>query len=80
MLRFVREGEAVPRGGRMTPLAMAALYARLGLTDEAFAMLERARPELRGYPWGAGVPYDPRLLPLRADPRFRALAARWLAG
>jgi TolB-like protein/DNA-binding SARP family transcriptional activator len=80
MLRFVREGEAVPRGGRLTPLAMAALYARLGLTDEAFAMLERARPELRGYPWGAGVPYDPRLLPLRADPRFRALAARWLAG
>ena len=78
MLRFVREGEAQPEG-RLTPLAMATLYAHLGRPDDAFAMLERARGPLHGYPWGVGVVEDPRLLPLRAHPRYAPLRERWMA-
>ena len=60
-------------------LAMASLYAGLGQPDSAFSVLERARIALRGYPWGVGVLADPRLAPLRSDPRFAALARRWMA-
>jgi hypothetical protein len=59
-------------GSRFTILAIN--YAALGEKDEAFAALNKAfanRETLL-----AGIKVDPRLDPLRSDPRFQELVQR----
>jgi len=56
------------------PYWMATLYVGLGDKDRAFSWLERAYQERSGgLVW---LRVDPRLDPLRQDPRFAALAQR----
>jgi len=50
---------------------VAAIYGALGDTDEAFEWLDRAYEERS--PWIGYMNVDPRLDPLRSDPRFDAL-------
>jgi hypothetical protein len=47
------------------------MHIVLGDYDQAFAMIERAREERRG--WLAYLRVEPLFDPLRADPRFGAL-------
>jgi Flp pilus assembly protein TadD len=55
----------------VSPTDLARMYIVLGDHDEAFAMIERAREERRG--WLAYLRVEPLFDPLRADPRFGAL-------
>jgi serine/threonine-protein kinase len=52
----------------------ATLYAVLGDLDQAFAWLEKVYEERRGFL--AYLKVDPRIDPLRQDPRFAALVTR----
>jgi tetratricopeptide (TPR) repeat protein len=52
----------------------ATLYATLGDLDQAFAWLEKVYEERRGFL--AYLKVDPRIDPLRQDPRFAALVTR----
>ena len=45
-----------------------------GDLDRAFELLERSRTAISG--WVAMVAVDPRLEPLRGDPRYRELLER----
>ncbi len=63
------EGEATTR--HVSAYHVAAIYAALGDTDEAFEWLESAYEERS--PWIGYMAVDPRLAPLRSDPRFAAL-------
>jgi DNA-binding winged helix-turn-helix (wHTH) protein/tetratricopeptide (TPR) repeat protein len=58
------------RAGRkyVEPLCMVIMHAALGEDDEAFAWLEKAYAGRNG--WLAWIKTDPRLDPLRPDPRF----------
>ena len=58
----------------VSPLHMAALAARLGALDEAFAWLERSYQERTALLMAAKV--YPVLDPLRGDPRFDDLLRR----
>jgi hypothetical protein len=53
---------------------VALVHAALGEVDSAFALLERACDQRD--PWLDSLGVDPRLRPLRSDPRFATLAAR----
>ena len=55
----------------MSAYHVAAIYGALGDTDEAFEWLDRAYEERS--PWIGYMNVDPRLDPLRSDPRFDAL-------
>ena len=50
------------------------VYVGLGERDQAFAWLERAFDERRG--WLAYLKVEPMLDPLRTDPRFATLVRR----
>jgi tetratricopeptide (TPR) repeat protein len=80
MLRIAREGESKPHGGPFPPVGLAFVYAKLGDHDRAFAMLDRAYAELGTFRWLLlDVLQDPRLAPLRGDPRYRELVRRWVS-
>jgi tetratricopeptide (TPR) repeat protein len=53
---------------------MATVYVGLGNTNEAFLWLDRAYHERSG--WLAYLGVEPRLDPLRSDPRFSDLKRR----
>jgi serine/threonine-protein kinase len=55
----------------VSPTDLARMHIALGDYDEAFAMIERAREERRG--WLAYLRVEPLLDPLREDPRFGML-------
>jgi hypothetical protein len=50
------------------------VHLGLGQAEQAFACLERAREEQSS--WMAYLKVEPRLDPLRADPRFTELMRR----
>ena len=58
------------------PLGFATVYAALGPADEAFHWLERAAPARTGIFSPVWVNGDPRLDPLRNDPRLTDLLGR----
>jgi serine/threonine-protein kinase len=58
----------------VSPSDFAKLYVALGDFDRAFAAIERAYAERRG--WLAYLGIEPLLDPLRADPRFQVLLER----
>ena len=58
----------------MSAYHVAAIYGALGEADEAFEWLDRAYEERS--PWIGYMKVDPRLDPLRQDPRFAALLGR----
>jgi TolB-like protein/Tfp pilus assembly protein PilF len=58
----------------VSPFAFALVYAGMGKKDQAFAWLDKAYEERVGaLPF---VKINPRLAPLRSDPRFRNLVQR----
>ena len=58
----------------MSPVAFAMMHAGLGETDAAFASLDHALEDRRG--WLAYLKVEPLLDPLRGDPRFGRLLER----
>ncbi len=58
----------------VSPVALATLHIGLGQVESALDWAERAHEERRG--WLAYLDVNPLLDPLRAHPRFEALAAR----
>ncbi|HEX8148628.1 MAG TPA: tetratricopeptide repeat protein [Pyrinomonadaceae bacterium] len=59
-------------GAEVAPSDMALVHASLGETERAYEWLARARDKARTNPEAANMlKADPRLDPLRADPRFR---------
>jgi hypothetical protein len=58
----------------VSPFDIAVVYAGLGDREQAFAWLDRAYDE-RPRPM-LGLKVNPRLDPLRSDPRFVALLRR----
>ena len=75
-LRDALVARAATRYVSPVPLAMA--HVGLGDADAAFAELERAYQERRG--WMVYLRVEPILDPLRADPRFADLLARMRLG
>jgi tetratricopeptide (TPR) repeat protein len=62
------------KGGSVSSYDMAVLYAGLGEKDEAFASLRKAfQQQDVGRMW---TKVDPRLDPLRSDPRFQEMVRR----
>ncbi len=55
----------------VSPVAFATVHLGLGETDHAFAWIERAHEERRG--WLCYLKVEPLLDPLRSDPRFARL-------
>jgi tetratricopeptide (TPR) repeat protein len=66
--------EGWTRDRYVNPAAFAMVHIELGQTDEAFAWLERAYQDRRG--WLAYLKVEPDFDPLRADPRFTTLLGR----
>ncbi len=62
------------RTGYVSAVPFAILHVALGEPDRAFAAIERAYAERRG--WMAYLRVDPMLDPLRGDPRFGAWLQR----
>ncbi|HZI87558.1 MAG TPA: protein kinase [Pyrinomonadaceae bacterium] len=56
------------------PFEMALIHAALDEKDQAFALLEKSYEDR--YPWLIHLRVDPRLDPLRSDPRFDDLVRR----
>jgi TolB-like protein/DNA-binding winged helix-turn-helix (wHTH) protein/Flp pilus assembly protein TadD len=56
------------------PYHLALVYIGLGEKDEALTLLEKAYEER--YPWLIQLSVEPRLDPLRSEPRFKALVSR----
>lgn len=72
--RILRELQASRDTVYIQPYALALVYARLGERDSAFALLEESYRDRSEDVAMLGV--DPRMDPLRADPRFAALLDR----
>jgi len=70
-LRLAGEVRALDRSRYVSPSDLAKLAIGIGEFDAAFAALERAREERRG--WLAYLRVDPLFDPIRGDPRFEAL-------
>lgn len=68
------ELEGMAEESYVDPLLLALVYTTLGDRDEAFEMLNRAW-EARS-PWLTVIGVDPKLDPLRDDPRFHELLQR----
>jgi tetratricopeptide (TPR) repeat protein len=62
------------RGRYLSPVAPTKLYAAMGDADAAFAGLEQAYRDRRG--WLAYLKIEPTLDLLRPDPRFQRLLER----
>lgn len=58
----------------VSPYELASIHAALGETDEAFRLLKQCYNER--VEWMIYTNIDPRLDPLRADPRFSELLER----
>ena len=71
---ILHELEARARTEYVSPVAVHMVYVGLGERDQAFAWLERAFDERRG--WLAYLKVEPMLDPLRTDPRFATLVRR----
>jgi TolB-like protein/Flp pilus assembly protein TadD len=56
------------------PYQMALIHVALGEKDQAFALLEKAYEDR--FPWLIHLKVEPRLDPLRSDPRFEDLVRR----
>lgn len=69
----VRDEVATLPAGRLSPFEQATLSAALGDLDDAFHLLGRAVAERDK--WLMWVEVDPRLDPLRGDPRFDSIRA-----
>jgi TolB-like protein/DNA-binding winged helix-turn-helix (wHTH) protein/Flp pilus assembly protein TadD len=69
-----RKIEHFPAGELVWHYDAALFYTALGDNDRAFQLLERDLKEGGG--WAVVLNVDPRLAPLRSDPRFRDLARR----
>lgn len=77
-VRYTAELERRVAAGQAGPFALALAYAGQGDLTRAFAQLDRAITVRDIF-----LPedfFDPQLDPLRADPRFAAIAARMRAG
>ncbi|MBZ5625244.1 MAG: tetratricopeptide repeat protein [Acidobacteriia bacterium] len=72
--RLLVELEKVPENGVVDWYYIAAIYGTLGDKQQAFAWLERAY-ENRDY-FLTQIRVDPRMDPLRSDPRFARLLVR----
>jgi tetratricopeptide (TPR) repeat protein len=66
--------DSLSRRQYVTAYAVALLHVGLGQRDSAFAWLERGAAERTH--WLVWLRRDPRLAPIRSDPRFEALARR----
>ncbi len=53
---------------------LALIYVGLGEKEQALNLLEKAYEER--YPWLIHLSVEPRLDPLRSEPRFKALVSR----
>ena len=74
-LATLSECEALARNGDyLSPYAVATVYAALGNPDRAFEWLERGMREHAEDMLLLKI--DPRIAPLRGDPRFKALLQR----
>lgn len=62
------------KDGYVMPYIFAAIYARLGEKDQAFAWLERTYEERSA--WMVWLKVEPRFDSLRSDPRFADLLRR----
>ncbi|MGH9577222.1 MAG: tetratricopeptide repeat protein, partial [Terriglobales bacterium] len=71
---ILRQLSALSKQRYVPPYPIAAIYAALGQKDKAFAWLERAYDERDS--WMDYLGLDPRLDPLRSDPRFADLLRR----
>jgi hypothetical protein len=56
------------------PYQLALIHVGLGEKEEALNLLERAYEER--YPWLMHLAVEPRLDPIRSEPRFKALLSR----
>lgn len=71
-LATVAELERERRGRALFGYELALVHLALGEREQALAQLERAARDRSG--WMAYLACDPRLAPLRDEPRFRSLA------
>jgi serine/threonine-protein kinase len=71
---ILAELAAQRREGYVSPVAFVMLHTALGEAEQAFAWLDRAYEERRGWLVYLGV--EPTLDSLRGDPRFRRLMER----
>jgi serine/threonine-protein kinase len=71
---LLAELEAIAARDYVNPVAFSTLYIGLGDTARALDWLERAHVERRG--WLCYLRVNPLMDPLRAEPRFEALARR----
>jgi hypothetical protein len=73
-LNLMRELRELPEKKYVSLYGLALIEAGMGNKDKAFAWLDRAYQERAGtLPF---VKVDPRLAPLRSDPRFLSLLSR----
>ena len=72
--RMLSELEELATEGYVSPVAFATIHVALGNTDRAFASIEQAYQERRG--WLVYLNVEPILDPLRPDPRFADLVRR----
>jgi tetratricopeptide (TPR) repeat protein len=70
-LRILSSLESQSTTGRPSPVGLAAIHARLGNHDRAFALLEQVVRQRS--PFALFLKVHPRLDPLRSDPRFPQL-------
>lgn len=71
LLRDLKESSATHY---FPPYHVALIYLGLGEREEALNLLEKAYDER--YPWLIHLNVDPRLDPLRSEPRFKTLVSR----
>lgn len=71
---LLKETKDISRQKYVTPFGIAITYAGLGEFDEAFKWLEKAYKDRNN--WLVWLKADPRLDPLRDDPRFTSLLQR----
>ena len=71
---LLRGGDLVRKGKFLSPLNVATIYTALGETDKAFEWLDRACDERD--PYVIWLKVEPKLAPLRSDPRFAAIVRR----
>lgn len=68
---ILRELETISQNRYVSSYETALIHVALGEIDEAFTWLERARDERSG--WLPYAAVEPRLVPLRDDPRYARL-------